>query len=165
MSAIADFRLIETSKLNELRDNAEIRIEKKLFSKKVIDNYWDYLYANSKKLKDFDWSGYIFANLLVFLEEKKGIDLLKGKFDDIANVIVEKRQNSTFILTYDHKQKYLTNLSPDNFIMNELIEFNKDFSEEDDPELARVEIEGIKALRDNLNLLDDDNHVILLSIG
>lgn len=165
MSAVADFRLIETSKLNDLLDNAEIKIEKKLFSKKVIDNYWDYLNTNSKKLKDFDWSGYIFANLLVFLEEKKGIDLLKGKYDDIANAIVDKRQNSTFILTYDHKQKYLTNLSPDKFTLDELIEFNKDFSEEDDPELAKAEIEGVKALRDNLDLLTDDNHVILLSVG
>src|SRR4249919_2188398 len=110
MSAIADFRIIETSKLNDLRDNAEIKIEKKLFSKKVIDNYWDYLNANSKKLKDFDWSGYIFANLLIFLVEKKGIDLLKGKYDDIANVIVERRQNSTIIFTFDHKEKYLSDL-------------------------------------------------------
>jgi hypothetical protein len=165
MSAVADFRLIETSKLNDLRDNAEIKIEKKLFSKKTIDNYWDFLNVNSKKLKDFDWSGYIFANLLIFLEEKKGIDLLKGKHDDIANAIVGKRQNSTFILTFEHKQKYLADLSPDKYTVEELIEFNKDFSEEDDPELAKAEIEGIRALRDNLNLLSDDNQVILLSVG
>jgi hypothetical protein len=165
MSAIADFRLIETSKLNDLRDNAEIKIEKKLFSKKIIDNYWDYLDANSKKLKNFEWSGYIFANLLIFLEEKKGIDLLKGKDDDIANVIVERRQNSTFIFTFDHKQKYATGLSPDKFTLDELIEFNKDFSEEDDPELAKAEIEGIKSLKENLELLTDDSHVVILSVG
>jgi hypothetical protein len=165
MSAVADFRLIETSKLNDLRDNAEIKIEKKLFSEKTIDNYWDYINANSKKLKDFDWSGYVFTNLLIFLEEKKGIDLLKGKHDDIANSLVDKRQNSTFILTFYHKQKYLADLSPDKYTIEELIEFNKDFSEEDDPELAKAEIEGIRALGDNLNLLTDDNQVILLSVG
>jgi hypothetical protein len=165
MSAIADFRLIETSRLNDLRDNAEIKVEKKLFSKKVIDNYLDYLNANSKKLKDFDWSGYIFADLLIFLEEKKGIDLLKGKYDDIANQIAERRQNSTFILTFDHNQKYLSELSPDKFTVDELIEFNKDFSEQDDPELARAEIEGIKSLKENLELIADDSHVVILSVG
>lgn len=165
MSAIADFRLIETSKLNELLDNAEIKIEKKLFSKKTIDNYWDYLNANSKKLKDFDWSGYIFANLLIFLEEKKGVDLLKGKHDDIANSIVDKRQNSTFILTFEHKEKYLTDLSPEKYTIDELVEFNKDFSGDDDPELAKAELEGIKTLRDSLNLLTDDKQVVLLSVG
>ena len=165
MSAIADFRIIETSKLNQLRDNAEIKIEKKLFSKKTIDNYWDFLNANSKRLKDFDSSGYIFTNLLVFLEEKKGIDLMKSKHDDIADDIIKKRQNGTFILTYDHRQQYLDKLNPDNFTTNELIDFNKEFSEEDDPELAKAEIEGIKALRDSLELLNDDTKVILLSIG
>lgn len=165
MSAIADFRLVETSKLNELRDNAEIKIEKKLFSKKTIDNYWEYLNSNSKKLKDFGYSGYIFANLLIFLAENKGIDLLKSEYDDIANSIVERRQNSTIILTYNQRQAYLDKLDADKFSADELIAFNKDFSEDDDPELAKAEIEGIRALRDSLNQLTGNNQVVLLSVG
>jgi hypothetical protein len=165
MSAIADFRLIETSKLNELRDNAEIKIEKKFFSKKTIDTYWDYLNSNSKKLKDFGYSGYIFADLLIFLVENKGIDLLKSKYDDIANFIIERRQNSTIILTYDHRQAYLDKLAADKFTADELIAFNKDFSGTDDLELAKAEIEGIKALRDSLDQLTGDNQVVLLSVG
>lgn len=165
MSAIADFRLIETSKLNELRNNAEIKIEKKLLSKKTVDIYWDYLNSNSKKLKDFEYSGYIFADLLIFLAENKGIDLLKSKYDGIANSIVERRQNSTIILTYDHRQAYLDKLDADKFSAEELIAFNKDFSENDDPELAKAEMEGIKVLRDSLDQLTGDNHVVLLSVG
>jgi hypothetical protein len=165
MSAIADFRLIETSKLNELRDNAEVKIEKTLFSKKTIDTYWDYLNANTSKLKDFGYSGYVFADLLIFLAENKGIDLLKSKYDDIANSIVEKRQNSTIILTYDHRKAYLDKLTAEKFSTEELIAFNKDFSENDDPELAQAEIEGIKALRDCLDQLTGDNQVVLLSVG
>jgi translation initiation factor 2B subunit (eIF-2B alpha/beta/delta family) len=90
---------------------------------------------------------------------------MKSKHDDIADDIIKKRQNGTFILTYDHRQQYLDKLNPDNFTTNELIDFNKEFSEEDDPELAKAEIEGIKALRDSLELLNDDTKVILLSIG
>jgi len=164
MSAIADFRLIETSKLSALRDNAEIKIEKKLFSKKTIDNYWNYLNANSKKLRDFEYSGYIFANLLSFLETK-GIDLLKSKYDDIADGIVERRQHSAIILTYDHRQAYLHQLNPDSFSLEELIAFNKDFSEEDDPELAKAEIEGIKMIQEGLKELTADNQVVLLNVG
>lgn len=165
MSAVADFRLVETSRLNELSSKAEIKIEKKFFSKKVTDDYWEFLYANSKKLKDFNWSGYVFADLLEFLVEKKGIDLLKGKYEDIANSISEKRENATFILTYEHRQKYLDQLKPGNFSLDELIAFNKEFSEEDDVELAKAEMEGIRFLRDNLSLLTDDSKVILLSVG
>ena len=165
MSAIADFRLIETTKLNELRNNAEIKTQKNLLSKKTIDNYWDYLDSNSKKLKDFGYSGYIFANLLIYLAENKGIDLLKSMHDEIANSIAERRQNSTIILTYDQRKTYLNQLDADRFNLEELIAFNKDFSEDEDPELAKAEIEGIKALRDSLEQLQGDNHVVLLSVG
>lgn len=165
MSAIADFRLIDTSNLKELQDNAEIKIEKKLFSKKTIDTYWDYLNSKSKRLNDFGYSGYIFADLLIFLAENKGIDLLKSKYDDIANSIAERRQNSTIILTYDRRQKYLDKLTPDKFSTDELIAFNKDFSGNDDPELAKADIEGIGALRDCLNQLTGSDQVILLSVG
>jgi hypothetical protein len=165
MSAIADFRLIETSKLNALRDNAEIKIEKNFFSRKTTDNYWEYLNSNSKKLKDFGYSGYIFANLLIFLAENKGVDLLKSEYDDIANSIVEKRQNSTVILTYQQRQAYLDKLHPDKFNTEELIAFNKDFSDDDGPELAKAEIEGIRTLRDSLSQLTGEDQVVLLSVG
>jgi hypothetical protein len=165
MSAIADFRIIETSKLNQLRDNAEVKIEKKLFSKKVVDNYWDFLDTHTTKLKDFAWSGYVFNNLFVFLDEKKGVNLLDSQYGDIANDILEKRQTATFILTMEHREQYLDKLSPENFSEKELIDFNKDFSEEDDPELAKAQREGIRALRDSLLLLTDDTKVILLTIG
>lgn len=165
MSAVADFRLIDTSKLIELRDHAEIKIEKKLFSKKTIDNYWDYLNSNSKELKTFEYSGYIFADLLIFLVENKGIDLLKSKYDDLANSIAERRQNSTIILTFDQRQAYLDKLTAEKFSTAELIAFNKDFSENDDPELAKAELEGIKALRESLDQLTSDNQVVLLSVG
>lgn len=165
MSAIADFRIIGTSKLNDLRDNAELKFEKKFFGKKVIDRYWDYLESNTKKLKDFDFSGYVFADLFIFLQEKKGIDLLTGKHEDIANAVSEKRQNSTIILTYDHRQSYLDKLNPDNFTLEELIAFNKEFSEDDDPELAKAEIAGVKALKENLELLNGEDDVVLLTVG
>lgn len=165
MSAIADFRIIETSKLNQLRDNAEIKIEKKIFSKKTIDNYSNFLDTHTTKLKDFAWSGYVFNNLFIFLNEKKGVNLLDSQYDDIANDILEKRQTATFVLTMEHRQQYLDKLSPDIYSEKELIDFNKDFSEEDDPELAKAQLEGIQALRDSLILLTDDSKVILLTIG
>ena len=165
MSAIADFRMIAVSKLKELSDKAEVKVEKGFFTNKTIDGYWAYLDSNSKKLGDFNYSGYIFADLLIFLAEGKGIDLLKGAYDDIANTISEKRQRSAIIFTHHHKQSYLDMLSPDRFTIEELITFNKSFSENDDPELARMELEGIKALRNSLELLTSEDHVILLTIG
>lgn len=76
MSAIADFRIIQTDKLDGLKESAEIIIKKGFFKKTVTDNYWSFLENNSSKLKDFERSGYLFTNLLLFLQENKEIDLL-----------------------------------------------------------------------------------------
>jgi hypothetical protein len=163
MSTIADFRIIDTHKLNELHQNVGIKIEKKLFVNKRTDTYWEYLNVNSNKLNDFSYSGHILANLLIFLAEHKGIDLLTGRYDDIANSISEKRRNSTFILTYEQHQSYLDKLMFHKF--EELAAFNKDFSDEDNPELVDAEIEGIEALRESLEQLASSDQLILSSVG
>jgi hypothetical protein len=164
MSSVVDFRLIETSKLNQLRDHAEIKVEKKLFSKKVIDNYTNYHHSNSKEIIDFRYSGHIFASLLPYLEEK-GIDLANGPYGSIANFISEKRQNYTIILSHHERQAYLDQLSPEKFTMNELVAFNTDFSNDPDPELATAQLAGIRTLHDCLMQLTDDSHVVVVSIG
>jgi len=164
MSAIADFRIIETTKLDELLKASEIKVERKLFSKKMINNYWEYLDSNSRVLINFQGSGYLFADLLIFLDEKKGINLLSSEYDAIADSITEHQQNSLIILTYLHKTKYFEDLSPDKFTPEELIAFNKEFSEQDDPDLATAEIDGIEALQKSLGSLTDESNVILLSV-
>ena len=68
MSAIADFRIIKTDKLDALKEASEVIIKKGFFKKTVIDNYWSFIQENSKKLKDFELSGYIFGNLLIYLQ-------------------------------------------------------------------------------------------------
>lgn len=165
MAAIAAFRRIEVSKLEALRSVAEIKVEKKLFSKKVIDNYWNFLDNNSKRLKDFNGSGYVFADLFIFLDEHKGIHLLKGEHENISNEISKKRGNATFLFSFEQKKAYWNGLDSQHFSLAELIEFNKGFSENDDPELAEAELDGINLLRENLEQLTDTNHVIILSIG
>jgi len=165
MSAIADFRIIKTDKLDSLKESAEIKIKKGFFKKTVIDNYWNFLNENSSKLKNFEWSGYIFGSLLIYLQENKGIDLLTSEFDSITNWISEKRNASVMIFTINHKKSYFEKLELENFNEAELIEFNKEFSEDDSPELAKAEMDGIKAIQNSLSELKDENEVVLLTIG
>jgi hypothetical protein len=165
MSAIADFRLIESAKLDQLANAAVINIEKGFFSKKVIDNYWNFLDANSKKVTGFGGSGYIFGNLFIYLQEKKGINLLEGKYDQLANELSLKRENSSIILTHSQKQNHLGDLVSDNFNLQEMIEFNKEFSEDEDPDLAKYQMEGIKALAESLRQIPSEEYVVLLSVS
>ena len=71
MSGLADSRLIDVSKLKDLRNAAEIKFERGFLSNLKIDGYQRFLDMNTKKLKDFKWSGFVFAHLLVFLKEKR----------------------------------------------------------------------------------------------
>ena len=165
MSAIADFRIIQTDKLDGLKESSEIIVKKGFLKKTVTDNYWDFLESNSSKLKDFEWSGYIFGNLLIYLQENKQIDLLSSEFDSIANWISEKRSASVMIFTLNHKKFYLDKLELGNFNETELIAFNKDFSEDESPELAKAEMDGIKFIRESLMELKNDKEVIILNVG
>lgn len=163
MSSIATFHLLETANLSALQSNAEIKIEKTWLSKKTVDTYYSWLAANSREVIDFQASGHVFATLLSFLEEK-GIDLM-SEHREIAYDISQKRGDTNFILTHKHRQQYLDKLTPEQFTTEELLAFNIDFVEDDDPALVEGEILGIKAIRDSLTMLVDDSHVILLSIG
>lgn len=166
MSAIAEFRIIETNKLDELKDKSEVKIVKKgLFKKETIDEFWTFFDSNSERQKDFDRSGYVFGNLLIFLQENKEINILDSEYDSIANWISEKRGISTIIFTYSHRESYLEKLNTINITIEELIEFNKEFSEDSDPEFAKAELEGVKAISENLEKLTDDSKVIILTIG
>ncbi len=165
MSAIADFRIIEANKLDELKSVAEIKIKKGFFKKTIIDEYWNFLDSNSNKLSDFNKSGYIFGDLLIFLLENKGIDLLSSEYDNYANWISEKRENSTIIFTFKHKTEYLEKLNQKNFTEKELIEFNQEFSENSNPELAISELEGIKMIAKCLEGLKSEKEIILLNVG
>ncbi len=165
MSAIADFRIIDINKLESLKRVSEIIVKKNFFKKTIIDGYWDFLDSNSTKLGDFKWSGYIFADLLVFLQENKKIDLLISEYDEITNRISEKRGASILVFTLKHKQDYLDKLKLENFNEAELISFNKAFSENDDPELAKAEMDGIKAIRKGLMELDTEDKIVLLTVG
>lgn len=166
MSAIAEFRIIETNKLDELKEKSEVKTVKKgLFKKETIDEFWTFLDSNSEKQSDFDWTGYVFGNLLVFLQENKEINILDSEHDSIANWISEKRGMATIIFTYSHKESYLEKLSSTNFTIEELIEFNKEFSEDSDPEFAKAGLEGVKAISQNLEKLTDNSKVIILTVG
>lgn len=164
MSAIASFYILDTIKLDDLSKNAAIIVKKGFFSKKVTDNYWEYLANNAIELKSLEGSGYVYANLLVYLKEEKNIDLLTNQYDNIAKELVDKRGNSHFLFTNNPKSSFLQ-LKPDLFSLTEIQKFNQDFSEESDEETAKLTLDAIKLLQDNLEKIENDNQVLLLIVG
>jgi hypothetical protein len=165
MSAIASFYLFDTHKFDELLQNAEIIVKKTLFSKKVTDNYWDYLANNATELKSLDGSGYVYGNLFVYLQEEKSIDLLTNQYDNIVKEITNKRGSSHFIFTKEQKETFVNQLDPKLYSLTDVQKFNQEFSEDGDEETARLTIEAIKILQDNLAKVQNENQVLLLIVG
>ncbi len=165
MSAIASFYMLDTSQLDSLILNAEIIVKKGFFRKKVTDNYWAYLATNATALKSLDGSGYIYGNLLVYLQEEKNIDLLTSQYDNIVKELTDTRDASHFIFTHHHKLSYLAQLDPALFSLTAIQKFNQEFSEEGDEETAKLTIEAIKILHDNLSKIQHDSQVLLLIVG
>lgn len=165
MSAIASFYLLDISKLDGLVQNAEIEIKKSFFSKKMIDNYWNYLADNASELPGLNGSGYIYGNLLTYLDEEKNIDLLTNEYDGLVKEIVEKRGNAHFLFTNTQKTEFLRRLNPEDYSIKEIQKFNQDFSEEGDEETARLSLSALGLLKSNLEKIQSDNEVLLLIVG
>lgn len=159
------FYLIATTKLEELLVNAEITVKKSLFGKKVTDNYWNYLAGNAAELPNFDGPGYIYGNLLVYLEEQKNIDLTTNEYGLIAKELIEKRGNAHFLFTNTQRLRFSDQLDPGRYSLAEVQQFNKDFSEEGDVETAVLTVDAIRVLRNNLNKVENNQQLLLLVIG
>lgn len=165
MSAIASFYLVDASKLDDLKQNAEVIVKKGLFSKKVTDNYYDYLANNATALSDFQGSGFIYGNLFVYLEEEKNINLLQNEYDSVAQELGDKRESGHFLFTNGQRKSYIDQLDPAKYSLTEIQKFNQEFSEDGDEEIARLTLDAIRVLRDNLSKVQNDNQVMLLIVG
>jgi hypothetical protein len=165
MSAIASFYLVDSSRLGELQQNAEIIVRKTLFSKKVTDNFPVFLSANATELKGLDGGGYVYGNLFVFLDEQKDIDLLSSGLEEVANNLADMRGTACFIFTYKQKMEFLNRLVPDEYSLSELQNFNREFSEEGDEETAMLMKEALQILKHNLAQIPGNEKVLLLIVG
>ena len=161
MSAVAEFRLIPKKKLNDLLESAKI---KKNWLGKPIDKYYVFLDSNSKKLKQYNLSGYYYADLLFYLSEKENIDLMDSEFDNISKSLTQLRGVSSFIFTEQHKEKYYDNLNEKKYSEQELQKFSNELHEEDDQEAGRAIIEALEVLKANILEASEDN-VVLLQVG
>jgi hypothetical protein len=154
MSAIADFVLIQKSKLPGLKQAAAF-----------IDGYWDFIQANSTPLKDYNWSGYVMLELIIFLQEQKEINLMENEYQELMETLSAQRENSTYLFTLEQKNTYLNQINTLECTMDELIAFNMEYSAGDDKDYAMAQLNSIQELAAYLEQLTHNDQVILLSIG
>ena len=112
---------------------------------------------------DYDWSGYFLVILLSYLEEH-GIDLMKSTYDVLTHELSISREMTIFILTPDHRDRYLSSLDPARFSADELRDYYNAFNETNEPQAGEAMLSGIEFLRQSLAGLRNGS-VVVCNIG
>lgn len=146
MSAIADFIRLPATAVEQLRSN-----------------YDQTLQRLGQPAASYEWSGYVLATLLSYLDEHD-INLMKSPYDALTTELCQSRGATIFIFTPAHKDAYLSRLSPEQYSADELRDYFNDFNASDEAEIGQAMLDGIASIRDSLASLDADS-VIVFSIG
>lgn len=153
--------MLRTDKLNGLKDAA---IPKRRFLRGLHDNYHSYIHKEGSNVAEFNWNGYLIANLLCYLQERREIDMMHSEFDELASFLGEERKISAFFITTTHKSLYFDMLQPDSFSTSDLTEYYNNFNDASETNIGNGLLDGIKAIRASMLQLDEAS-VVLLTIS
>jgi hypothetical protein len=159
MSAIASFIKLPKTDLNGLREAAVL---KQRLLRAPSDTFHDYLQRNGNSVADYNWSGYVMATLLVYLQNERQIDLTHSDCGELSTFLTKSRGATHFIFTNAHKEAFLTKLGGE-FSEEALRDYYNEFNGSADSEVGKPMLDGIQALRECLETLDD-NSIILFGI-
>src|SRR5580698_7782789 len=151
MSAIASFIQLPKTALEGLRQAA------------TQSNFHGYLEQHGEEAANYEWSGYVFGTLLVYLKNQHQIDLMKSEFEELSKFLCKALGVTLFIFTDEQKRDYLAKLNEE-FSEQGLRDYYNEFNATADTEAGKPMLDGIQSLRQSLNALDKDT-VIIFSIG
>jgi hypothetical protein len=148
MSAIATFSKIPKGSLAGLRTAAD---------RGALAEYLD---QHGQVASHYEWSGYILGTLLPYLDEQE-ISLMKSEHDELSAFLSEKSGGTYFILTNNHRQTYAGKLNPEAFAEQALRDYYNEFNATNEADVGPAMRDGIRALRESLNTVDQDSVVVL----
>ena len=111
--------------------------------------FWDVLGRETITRFEYAWSGYVLAALLSYLDEQ-GIDLLHSDHDAAASTLSQTREASVFVLTSDHRERYLARLDPSAFDGAVLRRYYEELNEMTAEGVDYAMLDGIAFFRDTL---------------
>jgi hypothetical protein len=147
MSAIASFTKLPKTSLDGLRQSA------------TQGSFHGFLQQHGKPVADYEWSGFILATLLPYLDEKQ-IQLMSSEHDELATFLSQRLQATCFIFTDAHRQAYVTRLAPDSFSEEKLGAYYNEFNATDEPDAGKPMLESIRAFQQSLSALDGDSVIV-----
>jgi hypothetical protein len=117
------------------------------------DELRDVLGRETTTRVEYAWSGHVLATLLPYLDEH-GIDLMHSDHDGAASAISQTREGSVFVLTSDHRERYVARLDPSAFDGAVLRRYYEELNETAADGVDYAMLDGIAFFRDTLAPLD-----------
>jgi hypothetical protein len=117
------------------------------------DQFWEVLGRETITHIEYSWSGDVLATLLLYLDEQ-GIDLMHSDHDEVASTLSQTREGSVFVLTSDHRKRYLARLDPSAFDGAVLRRYYEEFNETAAEGVDYAMLDGIAFFRDTLAPLE-----------
>jgi len=118
-----------------------------------LDRLLDVLSREAITRMEYSWSGSVLATLLTYLDEQ-GIDLMRSRH--------KMREDSVFVLTSDHRNRYLARLDPSDFDGAELRRYYEQSNETAAEGVGYAMLDGIAFFRDTLAPLDSASVAVLI---
>ncbi|MDO3412497.1 hypothetical protein QWJ34_22220 [Saccharibacillus sp. CPCC 101409] len=153
MSLFAEFRLLPVDRLDELERHADVEAE-------GFAEFGAFVESHSRRLSDYDGSGYVYSTLLEYLFEQQ-IDLEESAFGELAARLSGWRYSLCLLLTEEHKREYLEMLNPDNFDPVELGCFYNDFNDTQSTDMGGPMLEATRVLHRNLREVGPETVLML----
>jgi hypothetical protein len=117
------------------------------------DEFWDILGRETITRIEYSWSGSVLATLLPYLEEQ-GTDLMHSDRQEAASTLSPSRDGSVFVLTSEHRERYLARLDPSEFDGAALRRYYEEVNETTAVGVGYALLDGIAFLRDTLAPLE-----------
>lgn len=113
---------------------------------------------------EYGWSGDILTTLLAYLNEQS-IDLTHSDHDEVASAISQVSEATVFVLTSDHRERYLARLDPSAFDGAELRRHYEELNEATADGVDYAMLDGIAFFRDTLAPLEATTVAVFIIVG
>ena len=113
------------------------------------DEFWDVLGRETITRIEYAWSVDVLATLAPYLDEQ-GIELMHSDHDEAASTLSQAREGSVFVLTSDHRERYLARLDPSRFDGAVLRRYYEELNETAAEGVDYAMLDGIAFFRDTL---------------
>ena len=125
------------------------------------DQFWNVLGRETITRFEYSWSGYVLTTLLAYLANQ-GIGLMDSDHDEVASTLSQTRACSIFVLTSDHRERYLACLDPIEFDGAALRRYYEERNETAAAGVDYAMLDGIAFFRDTLDALESAIVAVLI---